>query len=81
MAVAHNRCKFSTVSLPKRPRGGGFISETAERRFRSETATWIQKWFKISAGTSRKLYAQWFFKAETTGVVMGIFVKCPGGRT
>jgi hypothetical protein len=24
--------------------------------FRSETATWIQKWFKKSVGTSRKLY-------------------------
>jgi hypothetical protein len=24
--------------------------------FRSETATWIQKWFKISIGTSRKLW-------------------------
>jgi hypothetical protein len=46
MAVTHNRYKFVTVSLPKRPRNG---------RFRSEAATWIQKWFKVSVGASRKL--------------------------
>jgi hypothetical protein len=45
MAVIHSRYKFVTVSLLKRLRGVGF---------RSETATWIQKWFKISAGASRK---------------------------
>jgi hypothetical protein len=39
MAVAYNRYKFVTVSLPKRFRNG---------RFTSETATWIQKWFKKS---------------------------------
>jgi hypothetical protein len=33
MAVAHNRYEFVTVSLPKRPRNGRFISETAVRRF------------------------------------------------
>jgi hypothetical protein len=46
MAVAYNRYKFVTAPLLKPPRGG----------FRSETATWIQKWFKISVGTPRKLY-------------------------
>jgi hypothetical protein len=38
--------KFLSVSLLKPPFGG----------FRSETATWIQKHFKKSVGTSRKLY-------------------------
>jgi hypothetical protein len=38
--------KFLSVSLPKRPCNG---------RFTSETVTWIQKWFKKSVGTSRKL--------------------------
>jgi hypothetical protein len=46
MAVAYNRYKFVTVSLLKRLRGG---------RFASKTATWMQKWFKIPVGTSRKL--------------------------
>jgi hypothetical protein len=41
-----NRYKFVTVSLLKRFRNG---------RFNSETATWIQKRFKLPAGTSRKL--------------------------
>jgi hypothetical protein len=36
---------FVTVSLLKPPCSG----------FRSETATWIQKYFKKSVGTSRKL--------------------------
>jgi hypothetical protein len=36
---------FLAVSLLKPPFGG----------FRSETAIWIQKWFKKSVGTSRKL--------------------------
>jgi hypothetical protein len=36
----------TAVSLLKPPCGD----------FRSETATWIQKWFKISVGTPRKLY-------------------------
>jgi hypothetical protein len=47
MAVIFSRYKFVTVSLPKRLRNGSFTSETA---------TWIQKWFKIPAGASRKLY-------------------------
>jgi hypothetical protein len=49
VAVTHNRYKFLTVSLLKRLRNG---------RFTSETVTWIQKWFKNSVGTSRKLYTQ-----------------------
>jgi hypothetical protein len=40
--------KCLSVSLLKPPFGG----------FRSETVTWIQKWFKKSVGTSRKLYLQ-----------------------
>jgi hypothetical protein len=32
--------------VPGKPPGGGF---------RIETATWIQKWFKISTGASRNL--------------------------
>jgi hypothetical protein len=47
MAIAYSRYKFVTISLPKRFRNG---------RFTSETATWIQKWFKKSVGTSRKSY-------------------------
>jgi hypothetical protein len=49
MAVTYSRYKFVTVSLPKRflkPPCGGF---------RSETATWIQKYFKKAVGASRKL--------------------------
>ena len=38
---------FVTVSIPKRLRYD---------RFASETATWIQKWLKMSAGTPRKLW-------------------------
>jgi hypothetical protein len=45
--IYYKRYKFVTASLPKRLRNG---------RFASETATWIQKWFKISAGASRKLH-------------------------
>jgi hypothetical protein len=45
-AVTYNRYKFVTVSLPKRLRNS---------QFASETATWIQKWFKISVGNSREL--------------------------
>jgi hypothetical protein len=37
MAVTYSRYKFVTVLLPKRFRNG---------RFDSETATWIQKFFK-----------------------------------
>jgi hypothetical protein len=47
MAVTHSRYKFVTISLPKRFPNG---------RFTSETATWIQKWFKISVWTSKKFY-------------------------
>jgi hypothetical protein len=32
------------------------LLELTHGGFRSETATWIQKGFKISAGTSRKFY-------------------------
>jgi hypothetical protein len=46
MSVAYIAVKFLAVSLLKPPCGG----------FRSETVTWIQKWFKKSVGTSRKLY-------------------------
>jgi hypothetical protein len=49
MAVMYSRYKFVTVLLLKRLRNG---------RFTFETATWIQKWFKMPAGPSRKLYAQ-----------------------
>jgi hypothetical protein len=35
--IYHNRYKFVTVSIPKR---------LCDGRFTSETATWIQKWFK-----------------------------------
>jgi hypothetical protein len=44
--IAVFSCEFLTVSLPKRLRKG---------RFNSETTTWIQKWFKIPAGTSELL--------------------------
>ena len=37
--------RVTSVSLLKPPCGG----------FRSETVTWIQKWLKKSAGTSRRL--------------------------
>jgi hypothetical protein len=37
MAAAYSRYKFVTVSIPERFRNG---------RFRSETATWIQKYLK-----------------------------------
>jgi hypothetical protein len=47
MAVTYSRYKFVTVLLPKRFLNG---------RFTSETATWIQKWFKKSVGNSRTLY-------------------------
>ena len=45
--VKYNRYKFVTVILLKQPRNG---------RFRIETANWIQKWFKMPVGSSRKLY-------------------------
>jgi hypothetical protein len=41
----NGRVPETAVSLLKPPFGG----------FRSETAIWIQKWFKKSVGTSRKL--------------------------
>jgi hypothetical protein len=48
MAVAYCRYKFVTVSLPN-----GYVTATLILKppcggFRSETATWIKKWFKIS---------------------------------
>jgi hypothetical protein len=56
MAVTYSRYyRFLTASLPKRFRNGRFNFETAVGGFRSETATWIQKWLKKSAGSSRKL--------------------------
>jgi hypothetical protein len=47
MAVNYDRYKHVTVFflLFERLRNG---------RFTSEIATWIQKWFKISAGASRE---------------------------
>jgi hypothetical protein len=47
MAVTYDCYKFVTVSTSKRLCNGGF---------RIQIATWIQKWFKIPAGNSRKLY-------------------------
>jgi hypothetical protein len=55
MAVKYDCYKFVTVSLLKRFRNGRFAPETAGGGFRSKTATWIQKWFKKSVETSRKL--------------------------
>ena len=46
VARAQNRCKFVTVSLLKRFHNG---------RLTSETATWIQKWCKTPARTSKAL--------------------------
>jgi hypothetical protein len=46
ISVKYMTVKFLAVSLLKPPFGG----------FRSETATWIQKWFKKSVGASRKFY-------------------------
>jgi hypothetical protein len=43
MAVNYGRYKYVTVFIFERLRNG---------RFASEISTWIQKWFKISAGTS-----------------------------
>ena len=51
MAVSHSRYNFVTTPLPKRSRDGRFVSEAA-------TATWVQMWFKIPAGTSRELQTQ-----------------------
>jgi hypothetical protein len=50
-AVTHGRYKFITVSLLKRFRNGRFTSLVPRcGGFRSETAAWIQKWFKIPLG-------------------------------
>jgi hypothetical protein len=54
MAVTYNRYKFVTVSLSKRLAAS--LLKTPYGGFRSETASWIQKWFEISVETSRKLY-------------------------
>jgi hypothetical protein len=69
----YSRYEFVTVSLLKRLHNGGFISETA---------TWIQRWFKIisaGVGNSRNLYVQQFLKVETMGVVIEICIKHPRG--
>jgi hypothetical protein len=47
MPVTYIAVKLLSVSLPKRPCNG---------RFRTETATWIQKHLKKSVATSRKFY-------------------------
>jgi hypothetical protein len=46
MAVTYGRYKFVTIPLPK-----GFVTAVSLLKppcgsFRSETATWIQKWLK-----------------------------------
>jgi hypothetical protein len=41
--------------------------------FRSETATWIQKWFKTPGINFRKPQITEFFKAGTAGVVIDLF--------
>jgi hypothetical protein len=43
MAVTHNSYKFVIVAV------------TCNGRFTFETATWIQKWLKMSVGTSKWL--------------------------
>jgi hypothetical protein len=53
--------KFITISLLKRLliRNGRFSllkPPYGSFSFRSETATWIQKWLEIAVGASRKLY-------------------------
>jgi hypothetical protein len=59
MAVTYSitviRYKILTASLPN-----GYVTAVSLLKppcsgFRIETATWIQKWFKKSVGTSRKL--------------------------
>jgi hypothetical protein len=45
MSVKYEAVKFLAISLLKPPNGG----------LRSETVIWIQKWFKKSVGTSRRL--------------------------
>jgi hypothetical protein len=67
MAVACNRYKFVTVSPPKRLRNGGF---------NSETTTWIQKRFKISVGTSRKLYILYIIDFQGGGDGRGYRNMC-----
>jgi hypothetical protein len=71
MAVTNSCCNFITASFLKRFRDDRFASETAVRRFRSETATWtwIRKWFKIS---DIKV-----FKVGAMGVVTGMCIKFP----
>jgi hypothetical protein len=57
MAVKYSRYKFVTVFLPIRLLHVTAVSilKPPCGEFRSETATWIQKYFEISAGTARKL--------------------------
>ena len=54
--VRYNLYKFETVSIPKRPCTAVSLLKPPCGGFRSEAATWIQKPFKISTGTSRKPY-------------------------
>jgi hypothetical protein len=58
MPVKYIAVKFLGVSLPKPPciHNGRSLLKPPLGGFRSEIVTWIQKWFKISVGTSRKFY-------------------------
>jgi hypothetical protein len=56
MAITLNRYKCVVVSILKRLRNGRCTSEPPCGGFGSKTATWIQKWFYKSVGTSRNLY-------------------------
>jgi hypothetical protein len=67
--IYYNRYKFVTASLPKRFRNG---------RFNSETATWIQNYFKQSVGTSIKLYLI-VFQGGDDGRGYGNMYKIPRG--
>jgi hypothetical protein len=57
--VAYNCYKFITVLLLNRLRAGAVAAVSLQKPpcayggYRSETATWIQKWLKIFVGTSR----------------------------
>jgi hypothetical protein len=48
MVVTCNRYEFITVSIPKRLRDGRFIFKPLYGGFRSETATWIQKYMTVT---------------------------------
>ena len=61
MSVKYITVKFLAVSLTKRPCNG---------RFTSETAIWIQKWFKKSVGTSETaIWIQKWFK-KSVGIIV-----------